>query len=166
MKTKAQREVIEAALAAIAVKHGGVLKPDDVVAEAADMNSPLHDEFEWDADKAAAAYRIDQARTLIRSVHVVITNEVREVRVPRYVRDPDASQEDQGYVQTVALLDDKERARRVLVDEFGRAAAALKRAREFALAFGMEDEIDAATDTITTLSARVVSRVENRPPLQ
>jgi hypothetical protein len=44
----------------------GELTPSIVVEEAEDEESPLHDRFEWDNDKAAHEYRLAQARTLIR----------------------------------------------------------------------------------------------------
>jgi hypothetical protein len=44
----------------------GTIHPEDVVESARAATSPLHDYFEWDDTAAAAAYRIDQARHLLR----------------------------------------------------------------------------------------------------
>ena len=47
---------------------GGLLRPDDVVERARSPNSALHKYFEWDDTDAAAAYRLHQARQVIRAV--------------------------------------------------------------------------------------------------
>jgi hypothetical protein len=53
-------------------RHGGILRPADVVAFARDPQTALHAEFEWDDSKAAEQYRLEQARQIIRcAVHVV-----------------------------------------------------------------------------------------------
>lgn len=48
----------------------GKITPQDVVEEAQDFNSPIHDYFEWDDSEAAEKYRLWQARQLIASVKV------------------------------------------------------------------------------------------------
>lgn len=56
-------------------KHGGILRPADVVAFARDPQTALHGEFEWDDDRAAEQYRLEQARLIIRcAVRVVGEN--------------------------------------------------------------------------------------------
>jgi len=50
----------------------GNITPDDVVSDAKDKASPLHDFFEWNNARAANLYRTDQARYLLRSIHVVV----------------------------------------------------------------------------------------------
>ncbi len=52
----------------------GFLLPRHVVSDAKEKESPLHNCFEWDNSTAAAAYREDQARYILRSV-VVVMNE-------------------------------------------------------------------------------------------
>lgn len=46
----------------------GELTPRDVVDDARNPNSPLHSYFEWDDGAAAEAYRLKQARGLIKAV--------------------------------------------------------------------------------------------------
>lgn len=162
MKTKEEREAIREELERIAGKNGGLLTPDDVVASARQKNSILHGMFEWDEKKAAHAYRVDQARVLIRSVTVVITTEKTNVSTVAYVRDPDIEADEQGYVSTVSLIGDTERCRAALVAEFSRAAAALRRARELAVAFGMDGEVTAVADSIDTMRTRITASVEQR----
>ena len=43
-----------------------------VVHYAKSSNHPLHPLFEWDDNVAAQAYRVDQARQVIRSIEVVV----------------------------------------------------------------------------------------------
>lgn len=47
---------------------GGQLEPTDVVRAAQSKKSALHNYFEWDNGKAAVAWRITQARELLRAV--------------------------------------------------------------------------------------------------
>lgn len=51
----------------------GALTPKGVVDAARDEAHPLHSRFEWDDAVAGEAYRLEQARGLIRSVRVTYT---------------------------------------------------------------------------------------------
>lgn len=68
---RANAQSIGEALESIRVKAGGELEPRDVVNAARDKGNPLHIHFEWDDRVAAEAYRVDQARNIIRIVRVV-----------------------------------------------------------------------------------------------
>ncbi len=52
----------------------GNLTPTDVVSAAKNENSVLHSAFQWDGRKAAMEWRLYQARNLIRSIEVVLTD--------------------------------------------------------------------------------------------
>ena len=54
----------------IAAGNGGMLKPEAVVEAAKSKKNALHVHFEWDNERAANAFRIQQARHLIRSISV------------------------------------------------------------------------------------------------
>jgi hypothetical protein len=75
LRLKAAREAdpqeIGEAIAAVAERQGGRLTPDAVVEEARSPESVLHRHFEWDNDVAAEAYRLDQARGIIRCIRIV-----------------------------------------------------------------------------------------------
>lgn len=73
------------ALKAIAKRDGGLLRPQAVVDDARDEDSPLHGAFEWDDGVAAEKYRIDQAQRLIRSFYVIVDRENRQTEVPVFV---------------------------------------------------------------------------------
>lgn len=136
------QEKKKALLDGIAAAHDGVLYPEDVVRVAADPAHPLHEEFNWDDKSAAHAHRLEQARSLIRSVRVEITTQRRELSAPYYVPHPDADPRVGGYLAIPKLMSDKDRARAAIAGEFGRASAALRRARDISVAVGMDQRVD------------------------
>ena len=69
----ADAAIIGPCLEQITRDHGGQITPAHVLTEAANESCPLHSYFEWDDTRAAIAHRIQQARYLIRSVDVTIT---------------------------------------------------------------------------------------------
>lgn len=87
----------------------GALTPDLVVEEATPKSSPLHDRFEWNNSVAGHAYRLIQARELIRSVKVTyrndLTGEKSTVRAFQSVRRADAASP--SYEPTEKVLEDE-----------------------------------------------------------
>lgn len=146
MKTS---EEIKVELEKIAAKNGGRLTPDDVLNEAKKAGSPLHDAFEWDNTKAGHMYRITQARTLIRSVRIDVVTTTKVLNVVAYMRDPDAENDEQGYVSVPKLIGDSDRAHAALATEYARLRAIFQRVRDLAEALGGDvsevDEIANAT---------------------
>jgi hypothetical protein len=138
-------------LARIAAESDGQLIPARVVDAARDPASPLHDKFEWDDSKAAEAHRLNQARTLIRSVKMVVETNQRIITAPAFVRDPTHAARDGGYVHTLSLRSDEDLAREAVIAEFQRASAALKRARDIAAVLGIVDDIDTVTASLAGL---------------
>jgi hypothetical protein len=67
---KANPQKIGEALTKISAINGGHLVPAAVVDAARDAKSVLHKHFEWNDKTAAEKFRLDQARSLIRSIHV------------------------------------------------------------------------------------------------
>lgn len=163
MKTLAEREAVRDELSRIAEKNGGLLTPDAVVAEARKKGSPMHGLFNWNVQEAAYQHWLEQARELIRTVRVVIKTERTTISAVAYVRDPSRPPDEQGYIATASVMGDEERSRAVLVSEFSRAASALRRARELAVAFDLVGEIDAATEMVEVMRTKVDARVEQRP---
>jgi hypothetical protein len=135
-------EQIRARINEIAERNGGKIRPDDVVADARDPSSPLHERFEWDVEKAARAHWLDTARELIRAVRVTITTDTTIVTSVAYVRDPSVGSDEQGYVSVTTLRSDEDLAREAIVYEFARAQGALTRAREVAAALNLRNEVD------------------------
>jgi len=121
----------------------GSLTPDIVLQDARDPESPLHSEFTWDSEEAARKWNLEEARRLIRSVKIEIKTTKYHLTAIGYVRDPDCDRREQGYVSTVSLRSDTEKARRALLSELSRADAALQRAYDVAHSVGLEGEIAA-----------------------
>ena len=145
------RELIERRINEIAVENGGKLTAELLVIEAADPDSVLHKSFEWDNDKAAHQHRLDQARTLIRSVRIVTYTETTVVRSIAYVRDPNAGDE-QGYVALASLKSDREKAIEAVRYETKRASAAMHRAKEVGDVLGLGELVDSALAMIAAVS--------------
>lgn len=145
-------EVVRNAI--LALDQSGRLTADRVVSAASDPGSPLHDHFEWDDEKAGHAYRLEQARRLIRSVQVVVTIEDRAISTVHYVRDPLAAEE-QGYVSVDRLRSEPESARAMLRMEFARAIGCLKRAEDLADALGLKREVASVTKQAERVRRRV-----------
>lgn len=96
-----------AELERIRLAAGGLLRPADVVAAARDPKSPLHSHFEWDDGAAAEAYRLWQARQLIRAVVTIMPNQRGDlVQVRAYVSLP-SDRGGGGYRATVDVVDDE-----------------------------------------------------------
>lgn len=148
---------IETRLAEITMKHGGVLTPEAVVEDAKQKNSPLHALFEWDVKKAAHHHWLETARGLIRSVRVEVHIDSRKVSTVAYVRDPTAPPEKQGYVRTATLKSDQDLAREALEQEFSRITAAMHRARELSVYFGLKDELEGMIATLGEFRERLAA---------
>ena len=85
--------VVGAHLDFLRQKLKGELTPPDVVADARNPNSPLHSFFEWDDGAAAEAYRLSQARGLIRAVVAIYTSESKPAvrqRMFVHINEPSA----------------------------------------------------------------------------
>lgn len=158
-----QATVMRAKLAEIE-KRDGKLTPEAVVTEARSERSVLHRMFVWDDGKAAALYRLDQARTLIGSIRYVYERAGTKYTAPMYVRDPSAEPREQGYRSIVKLKSQRGLAHETLVDEFARASSHLQRAYEIARALKfLESEIEEVANNVGALHARV-SMIDSLEP--
>ena len=72
---KANAQMIGEALAEVTKAAKGRLTPQATEKAAQDPESPLHKHFEWNNEVAGYKFRIEQARSLIRSIHAVETKE-------------------------------------------------------------------------------------------
>lgn len=154
MKTSDQRDAIRQRLAELELDGGGRLTPAAVVEDAKDPASPLHACFQWDDEKAAQAHRLDQARALITSIRIVQKTDRTAVRAVFYVRDPNAADDEQGYVSTTTLRSDTDSARAAIIAEFSRVADMLRRAREIAKALECEDDVETLLRSVVDLRSR------------
>lgn len=146
---------------------GGILPPGVVVEDAKSPDSPFHSYFEWDLQKAAYQDWIRTAREIIACCRVEIHTSTRDVVLATHAYVHPAGQEP-GYQAVTRIRDDREQALEILKDEFQRVADALRRAKEIAIAFNLESEIDrlmkmvGAREVIIIKRAQL-SRVRQRP---
>lgn len=108
-------EVERSVLIDIAKQHGGVLMVDDVLNEARNEHSPLHDHFEWDDSAAADAHRRYQARVLIQRCRITLADST-----PTEIRAFVSLQSDRelggGYRLTTTVMDDEAMREELLRD--------------------------------------------------
>ena len=147
-------EAVKQRLEELAKAGKGVLTPEAVVEDAKKKDSPLHGYFTWDVKKAAYAHWLDQARTLITSVQIVINTETTMVKCVGYVRDPRAASGTQGYRAVNQMRTDHDMAREALVNEFSRVADLLRRARDLAVALDVAGEVDVILKDVVGLRQR------------
>lgn len=99
----------------------GRLTPESVVEEATDPANPLHGSFTWDDSEAARKHRLNEARSLIRSVRIYIhtaPEQTRRVRAFTHVAPK------QSYVPTERALGED---RDVVLEQCLREIEALRR---------------------------------------
>ena len=102
MLSKERRNAIKEELQTL-IKDGR-LNPEDVVDAARNPNSSLHSYFTWDDTEAAAAFRLQEARALIKRVKVnVVRTDDTIVHVPSFIR----SSEGKGYQNIAVMLTNK-----------------------------------------------------------
>lgn len=142
MMSGAKREAIRKRLEELEQANGDRLTPDEVVAEAKSKKSVLHDQFEWDDSKAAHQHRLDQARDLITSVRVVIHTDRTIVRGVAYIRDPNASGNEQGYVHIRTLRKEPDAAREAVINEVARVKDSMRRLKHLAAALDLSHEVE------------------------
>jgi len=117
----------------------GILTPDLVIEDAKNATSPLHDQFEWDVNKAAEQHWLETAREIIRCVRVISIVETKEVETVAYVHVPG---QQQGYKSISKIKSDREASMEILLVEFQRVADILARAKGVAMALGLAEEVD------------------------
>jgi hypothetical protein len=146
--TLKERHAIEARLVELTDKGNGILTPEAVVKDAANKRSPLHARIFRESDQDAAhAHRLELARQLIRTVMVNIKINRRTIRVVGYVHDP-ASKSKAGYVPTISLVNERERALETIQHEFERIESIIRRSREIADVLDLSDELESLLENI------------------
>lgn len=138
------------------------IEPDDVVEEARDVDSPLHEKFEWTDAEAARIQRLDVARGLIRSLRFEVTVEHHVYAAPRYVVDPDRPPKSKRYAALTSIARERVLAQQVLVDEMSRITNAIERARAVAAVLGLNTELQAMLRKATAIRERVVEESRRR----
>lgn len=135
----------------------GRITPALIVEVARDPESPLHQCFEWDDSIAAERHRLDQARRLLRLEYPVQREHV-SFCVPAYVHDPSAAAGQAQYRSTLKLAKEEDEAHAALAAEFRRVGDALKRARNLAAVFGLENQVAEVEQGVAGLRATLETR--------
>jgi hypothetical protein len=106
VKIKRELELIRRA------DESGRTRPEAVVEYARDPTTELHKHFEWNDGSAAASYRLDQARELIRvQVTLLDPGDGREIEVRAFV----SMRPGEGYLETVDVFSSKRGRRELLL---------------------------------------------------
>jgi prophage tail gpP-like protein len=136
-------ERIAAELELIAKRGGGVIKPERVVEFARNEKTALHSQFTWDDGEAAEAYRLWQARQVIRvCVRYVGENDDKPTRA--YVSLVEDRVEG-GYRPITAVMADAEMRESLLAQakaEMKRWSAKYRELTELASVFAAIDQIE------------------------
>ena len=128
MNEISRQDKIRSAIEALRDKHGRITA-QRLVRAARSFKHPLHNEFEWDDRKAAAANRIDRANELIRFVTVVTVSKNERIVTPFYVRDPAMKGNEPGMIAITSDLIDRVSAEKIMLAELERCESSIKRAR-------------------------------------
>lgn len=155
-----KHDVIERRINEIAAQHGGKITPAMVVEDARSEESPLHEFFEWDLDRAAYAHWLDTARGMLQKVRIVVIEERCTVRVPAYVEDPEKTAGAQGMVHVASVRERRDVARDVLWAEMRRAESLIRRCHGLAVYFGLDVHTE---QILAEMSAMIVSLEEAKP---
>lgn len=125
----------------------GVLKPKLVVAAARNPKSALHSKFEWNNGKAADAYRLIQAASLIRSVTFLPGDGDDPIRA--YVSLSSDRLSKAGFRAMVDVLSDADLLKRLIADAREELAAftqrydRLRKVAKFRSVFAAADKVKA-----------------------
>lgn len=123
-------------------KRDGTLRPEAVVAYARNPKTALHSRFEWDDSAAAEAYRLEQARRVIR-LRIEIVGESKEP--VRYWASLQSDRRDgNGYRAIVTIMSDDDRRRELLAMALAEARMFQKKYRQLRELADVFAAIDAA----------------------
>lgn len=122
------------------LKSAGVIQPADVVARASDPESAMHSWFQWDDTEAAQAYRLQQARQLLRVFVTVESRDNKPVRA--FVSLGSDRYGDGGYRALAEVLSDEELRAQLLADAVKELRSAEKKYRQLQELSGVWSALD------------------------
>lgn len=145
--TASRRELINGRLHLLA-KSSGTITADDVIEDARDPESPLHDSFEWDIDKAAQQHWIATANRLINGYRVEVTVDNRTLSAPVYIRSPDVPTR---YMHVENMATERDVAIAALRREGERVQAAIGRMQAVAAVLGLSSQMDSVDKAMRSM---------------
>ena len=100
----------------LAKSNKGKLTSKEVVNRARSEDSPIHDCFEWNDDKAAEGFRIKQAQDLMNHLQIVIKYNGEEKIVPMFINlvIEEGGKFERRYVQTEIVAKDENLRRQAI----------------------------------------------------
>lgn len=122
------------------LKSAGVIQPADVVARASDPASAMHNWFQWDDTEAAQAYRLQQARQLLRVFVTVETKDNKPVRA--FVSLGTDRYGEGGYRTMAEVLSDEEMRAQLLADAVKELRSAERKYRQLQELSGVWSALD------------------------
>jgi hypothetical protein len=132
----------------ISKRHGGELRPEEVVEESREPEAPLHPVFEWDDERAAELHRQEQARGLIRSVRVVYQDAddqpSQRIAYISVRTDPDS---DRSYVSATRVMEEPELKNQAIADAISLLRGVQRRYRELTELEAVWEAIDDVCQT-------------------
>lgn len=130
MRETKKNDAVLAELERIEETHGGIVTPQAVVEFARDPTTALHSRFDWEDSIAAAKWRLEQARSILR-VAVKYVGEVEKRPIAAFVSLGSDRIRGGGYRSTVRVLDDDEKRGELLEQAKQEARAWADRYKEF-----------------------------------
>jgi hypothetical protein len=129
--------------------HDGLVTPEQLVDDGRDTASPLHSCFEWNDTVAADKHRVEQARLVLRSITISISDDRRvPVRAFVCVEPPHSGEEERpesAYIAVHDALADENMRKQVLASALSEIMTwrrKYNRLQEFAQLFQVVDEFD------------------------
>lgn len=153
LKMASKAELIRQAIIALSDENG-VVTPRAVFEAARSPNSVLHDQFEWDGEKAVVELGLQRAAALIRTVKVQVVVDSVKVVAPFFVNDPRDSRPGE-YLPLQSVQSDDALRHGVLLSEIARIESAVMRAKAIAGIVDLIAEFEQMLETVGSIKARV-----------
>lgn len=102
-------------------KYNGTLNPFDIVKEAKNLKSPLHDWFDWDDTEAGEKWRVHQARILFGQIKIKINTNLSEREYRKYLNvtiTDDDGETHRVYMKIEEILNDEELKKQIVAKAF------------------------------------------------
>jgi hypothetical protein len=130
---------------------------DELIAEAKKPTNVCHDEFEWDPTRGMQILWRQQARELIRRVHLETRVVSGATVIPYYVADPANRHDHLRYTSLLRLRESRARASAVMLDEMRRVQSAVQRASAVASVLNpiVATELDKMVRSLTVIKSMV-----------
>jgi hypothetical protein len=148
-------------------KHNGEITAEIVFEASKKAGTALYKYLDtkdvWDKDKAQQHYGVQVCRELIRRVKIVEETDEYSVRIriPQYVRNPDAEHLVQSMININALKSDKNRLREVLIPYVQRAASNIQTAIHLSDDTGCTEMLEEVRDALHDVIEKI--RRKNKP---